>query len=174
MKRSSIAVCALLLAGAAAANQHTEALPQAAHFKKAAGTWDATVEGEGPASKGVETVRLIGDGMWAISDFEATMSQGPFTGHGVSGYDPVKKKYVGVWVDTMSPIPFHMEGEMDTAGKVMTSKGMMPDPSDPTKTLEATMVETWLDADTRTFSMRVAGPDGKAMEMMKITYKRRK
>jgi hypothetical protein len=32
----------------------------------------------------------------------------------------------------------------------------------------------YTDPDTRVFTMSMPGPDGKDMEMMKITYKRRK
>ena len=148
--------------------------PQAAQFAKAVGTWDATVESHGDVSKGTETIRVMGDGLWAISDFDGTFSGAPFKGHGVSGYDPAQKKYIGVWVDTMSPFPMHIEGQMDAAGKVLTSKGKMPDPTNPAQMVECSLVETWIDADNRTFSMSMPGPDGKTMEMMKITYKRRK
>jgi hypothetical protein len=183
VKRRIIAATAVLsfvLAGAAAAasqsSSQTAAVtsPQAAHFKKAVGTWDATVNSLGQTSKGSETVRILGDGMWLLSDFESEMAGTPFQGHGITGYDAQNKKYTGVWVDTMSPMPMHMEGTLDASGKVLTMIGDMPDPESPGKTIKATMVETWPDANTRVFTMNIPGPDGKSMEMMKIEYKRRK
>jgi hypothetical protein len=167
----------IVLACAALAEQHNDkaaaSSPQAAHFKKAVGTWDATVTSMGQTSKGTETIRVLGDGMWLVSDFESPMGGSPFQGHGITGYDTQKKKFTGVWVDTMSPMPMHMEGTLDASGKVLTMTGDMPDPATPGKMIPSTMVETWTDANTRVFTMGIPGPDGKNMEMMKIEYKRK-
>jgi hypothetical protein len=171
------AVLGLFLAVAAATQASDPAAstsPQAAHFKKAVGTWDATVNSMGQTSKGTETIRVMGDGMWLLSDFESEMAGAPFQGHGITGYDATQKKYTGVWIDTMSPMPMHMEGTLDASGKVLTMTGDMPDPENAGKTIKATMVETWTDSNSRVFTMNIPGPNGKPMEMMKIEYKRRK
>jgi hypothetical protein len=170
----SFACCALwgLYAGGASANAHMDAAA-AAVLKNCAGTWDATVHMGTETSKASEVVRVIGDGMWLVTDFEATMGGMPFTGHGVTGFDPKKKKYVGVWVDTMSPHPMHMEGSLDATGKKMTMHGESVDPMSG-KPVKHEMVETYVDADTREFVMSMVGADGKAVESMKIVYKRRK
>jgi len=58
-------------------------------------------------STGVETNTLVG-GLWLVSDFQGRWGSQPFHGHGTFGYDTSKKKYVGIWVDSMStrsPIP---------------------------------------------------------------------
>ena len=173
MKRITLVACLALvtaLAVPASANSHMEA---ASHLKKCAGTWDATVHMGPETSKGTETVKIIGDGMWLVTDFESVMAGAPFTGHGVTGFDAKKNKYVGIWVDSMSPHAMHMEGSMDASGKKMTMTGDAPDPATG-KMIKHTMTETYLDADTREFVMSVPGPDGKAMDMMKIVYKRRK
>lgn len=178
-RRSSItvAVLASLVAAAAVADPNTDkpaAAPHVEYFKKAAGTWDATLDDQGQPSKGTETVRVLGDGLWAITDFEGAVAGTPFKGHGVSGYDAAKKKYVGIWVDTMSPFPMHTEGELDATGNVLTTKGVMPDPMNPGQTIAATMVETWTGTDKRVFTMSMTMPDGQTMETLKITYTRRK
>ena len=56
-----------------------------------------------------ETNEKFGNGLWIMSNFEA----GPFQGVGQFGYDPKKEKYVGTWVDNMSPHMSIMEGEYD-------------------------------------------------------------
>jgi len=175
MKRITLVACLALmtaLTAVASANSHMDATA-AAFLKQGAGTWDATVYMGPEPSKGTETVRIIGDGMWLVTDFESTFGGAPFTGHGITGFDAQKKVYVGVWVDSMSPTAMHMQGTLDAAGKKMTSTGEAPDPATG-KMVKHMMTETYIDADSREFVMSVAGPDGKAMETMKIVYKRRK
>src|SRR5258708_12910506 len=79
--------------------------PEHEVLKNDAGVWDATVEMLGPGppnvSKGVETNTMLG-GLWLVTDFKSEMMSQPFQGHGVAGYDPARKKYVGTWVDSMS------------------------------------------------------------------------
>jgi hypothetical protein len=92
----------------------------------------------------------------------------PFEGRGATGYDPAKKKFVGTWVDTMTPGYYTVEATYDPATKTMTGTMEGPDPSGQvTKTKQTT---EWKDADTRVFTM--FAPDG-ATPMMRITYKRR-
>src|SRR5437773_2168191 len=80
--------------------------PEHEFLKKDVGVWDATVEtimepgGKPNVSKGVETITLLGGGLWMIQDFKSEFMGVPFQGHGVTGYDASKKKYVGTWVDS--------------------------------------------------------------------------
>lgn len=141
----------------------------------AAGTWDAAIEGMGPdgqasLSKGVSERRMLG-GFWLIDDFTADMGGMPFIGHGMTGYDPEKKVYVGTWTDSMSPALMLMEGTYDKSGKVLTMTGMGPGmDGKPTK---MRMVSTMKDANTEVFEMFQPGPEGKEMRTLKITYTRR-
>src|SRR5688572_605837 len=90
------------------------------------GTWDCTIKaswepGKPPAvSKGTETNRLIGNGLWLVSDFTGDMMGQPFQGHGIYGYDPSKKKYTGVWVDSMEAKLGVMEGTYDAKTRTLT------------------------------------------------------
>jgi hypothetical protein len=148
--------------------------PEHAMLKNDVGTWDATVEmfmapGAPPAlSKGTEVVTMMG-GFWQLTEFKSEMMGQPFEGRGTTGFDPAKKKYVGTWVDTMTPAYYTVEGTYDAATKTLT--GFMDGPDQTgvvTKTKETTQ---WKDADTRVFTMYA--PDGKAVAM-RITYTRRK
>jgi hypothetical protein len=77
--------------------------PEHAVFEKDVGTWDAEIVIRMPGappqeSKGVAVNRLVADRMWLVSDFKNETTG--FEGHGVFGYDPHKKKYVGTWART--------------------------------------------------------------------------
>ena len=52
-----------------------------------------------------------------------------FKGHGMEGYDNVKKKFVGTWMDNMGTGIMMSEGDYDPASKAFTYTGefeMMP------------------------------------------------
>jgi hypothetical protein len=152
-------------------------VPEHDLLKKDVGTWDATVETmaspEAPASKskGVETNKLLG-GLWLVTDFKSQMMGQPFEGHGTTGYDTNKKKYVGTWVDSMSTGLMTGESTYDPATKTVTGymEGTDPATGKPTK---MKMVTEYKDDNSRVFTMYMTGPDGKEAPAMKITYKRR-
>lgn len=152
--------------------------PEHEMLKHDAGTWDATVESrmsptdEMNVTKGVETNRVMTGGLWLSQSFKGEFGGVPFEGHGITGYDPAKKKYVGIWVDSMTPAMMTVEGTYDPKTMTMTSimTGDAPGPDGKPQKLRST---TEYKADTRVFTMYMPGPDGKDFAMMKITYKRR-
>ena len=167
-------VSVVSLAPSLALAQMPQPGPEHEMLKKDVGTWDATVEmfmapgAPATVSKGTETVSMMG-GFWQLSEFRSEMMGQPFEGRGTAGYDPAKKKYVGTWVDTMTPGYYTSEGTYDAATKTLTGFMEGPDPSGQvTKTKETT---EWKDADNRVFTM--FAPDGKTVSM-RISYKRRK
>ncbi len=142
-----------------------------------AGTWDAAVEirmgppGAPPQiSKGVEISRLCCNGLWLIREFKSDPSYPPFEGHGVGGYDPVRKKYTGVWVDSDLSTPMTSEGTYDAATRTMTYQATTFSGGKETRARE---VEVWQDDDTRQLTMYMPGPDGKGSAGLIITYTRR-
>src|SRR5215472_3416744 len=74
-------------------------------LKEEVGDWDATVEMLTPPgippSTGEEKCTLMG-GLWVITDFRGDFAGHPFYGHGTIGWNPIKKKYVSTWVDSMA------------------------------------------------------------------------
>lgn len=151
--------------------------PEHAILLSDVGTWDATAEAwmapNAPPSisKGVSEIRLLG-GFWLLEDFKSEFMGQPFEGRGTTGYDADKKKYVGTWVDSMSPGLNTSESTWDAKTKTMSGYNEGPGPDGkPTKTRGVTQ---WQDADTKVFSMYAPMPDGKDSLMMRITYKRRK
>lgn len=152
--------------------------PEHAIFKMDVGTWDAVVEmvpGPGAPvqkSKGVETNRIGCGGLCLISDFKADVMGMPFEGHGVSTWDPAKKKYVGSWTDSMSTGLAIGESTYDATTKKWT--GTMEGPDMTGKIVKSRTIGEMPNPNTRIFTMYSTGPDGKESESMKITYTKRK
>jgi len=144
------------------------------------GTWDAdskfwfAPDTEPITTKAVEVNKQLGT-MWIISDYSSEMMGQPFHGRGQFGYDPTKKKYVGTWIDSMSPYLAVMEGTMDEATKTLTlmSKGINPMTG---KEEVSKMVSTMIDADHKKFEAfgQIPGQEGKWWKKMEISYTRRK
>jgi hypothetical protein len=180
----SACVVALIVPGIAAAQAGGQAPPMPKPgpehelFKMDVGTWDATVEmmpgpGAKPeTSKGVEVNTIGCGGLCLISDFKGQAMGSPFAGHGVSTWDPAKKKYVGSWTDSMSQGLMIGESSWDPASKTFT--GSMEGPDMTGKIVKSKVVGEYPKPDSRVFTMYGPGPDGKEMQMMRITYTRRK
>jgi hypothetical protein len=96
-----------------------------------------------------------------------------FVGRGLTGYDTFKKKYTGVWVDSMSTALYTTEGSFDESGKVFTEQMEGPDPSTG-KTIKLRTIMEIADKDRMTMKMHGPGPDGKEFLMMEVTYMRKK
>jgi hypothetical protein len=150
--------------------------PRHAKLAQQVGTWTAQLEYQGmdgkpTKSSGTSVRKQPLGGFWLIDNFEANLMGQKFRGQGTTGYDPIKKKYVGTWIDSMSPSLMVIEGNYDKAGKVLTMEGMGVDPlGQPSK---ARLVTTIKDQNTHVFEMFSQGPDGKFAKTMTITYQRR-
>jgi Protein of unknown function (DUF1579) len=143
--------------------------PEHELLKKHEGTWDITMKFGGMETKGTSTYKMDLGGLWLSSRVESEIFGMKFQGFGMDSYDPMKKKYVAVWFDSMSTAPMTMEGTYDKDKKTMTMVGEGPGmDGKPTK---HTAVSEWKDDDTIHFSMSVG--DGKEPAFT-IVYKRRK
>ncbi|MFT4840219.1 MAG: hypothetical protein ACI8UD_003113 [Planctomycetota bacterium] len=152
--------------------------PTAEHQKLAefAGVWDVTIDFVGEdnkpvKSKGTCVRKQPMGGFWLVDKFQAQMMGQSFSGLGTTGYDPVKKKYVGTWIDSMTPSIMVTEGGFDKTGKILTMSGMAPG-FDGKPVMNRT-VTTIKDRNTHLFQMFAPGPDGKELTMLTITYNRR-
>ncbi len=152
--------------------------PQHEVLKADVGTWDATVEmatapGQPAMSaKGIETNTLGCGGLCLITDFKAELMPGvPFHGHGTTTWDVVKKKYVGSWTDSMSQGLMVGESAWDPAKKEIT--GWMEGPDATGHVIRMRSVVSYSNGG-RVMTGYGAGPDGKDMQMIKITYTRKK
>lgn len=124
-------------------------------------------------SPGVSENEWILGGRFVAQKFEGTFMGQPFSGIGYTGYDNIKKTYIGTWMDNMGTVIMSSTGSMDKDGKSMTFKSKIDDPMSGKETdIKETI--SIVDADHHTFEMWGPGPDGKMFRMMEITYTRKK
>jgi len=145
--------------------------PEHAALKQFVGEWDATVSFMGAESKGTAVYKMDLGGFWLTQQFKGEFGGEKFEGRGATGYDPIKKKYVSTWMDSMSPTLMVMEGKFDTAKNTFTETGEGPGPDG--KMMKMKNVSEIKDKDTILFTMYSVA-DGKDQQMFKITYKRKK
>lgn len=122
-------------------------------------------------AKGGSTCQSGLGGQWLLEEVRADFCGKPYEGRGATSYDPARKKYVNVWIDSVSPVPFVSEGTYDAATRTLTFAGEMTLPGGATTRATLTIVRT--DADSRTFRLEVSGPSGAPTELFHITYRRR-
>lgn len=96
-----------------------------------------------------------------------------FEGMSVTGYDNIKKKFVGTWSDSMSTGIFMSEGMYDPGTKSFTYTGEMPDCMQDFKIVKIRHVIKIIDKDKHVFEW-YQPMDGKDTKTMEITYTRKK
>ena len=162
-------IAGLLFAGAANAQEPPKPGPEHELLKKMAGTWEATMKFGGMESKGTAVYKMDLGGLWLTSTFEGNFGGMKFSGRGLDGYDTTKKKYVGVWIDSMMTGVMVMEGTYDKDKKTFTMTGEGPGMDGKPEKYKA-VTET-KDDDNVVMSMYVGG--GKEPAFV-INYKRKK
>jgi hypothetical protein len=135
------------------------------------GDWEATVKIMGSESKASASYKMGLGGYHLFLDFHGEFGGQKFEGKGQTGYDPLKKKYVSTWADSMSPFLLIMEGNFDKDGKRYTESGQGLNMEGKPTTMKS--VHEFKDDDTLIFTMYNVN-DGKDQEILSITYKRKK
>lgn len=173
------AICVLILAGTATVQGQTTMEPAPEHImlQKEAGKWSGRMKVwmSGPNQPPLEmpmteTVEVLPGGFWTRSVFES----GPFRGYSQMGFDPVRKKFVGTWVDSSTPFINVMEGTMDKQNNtlVMTHDGYDQQTMKPAKFRTTTLYKS---DDERKFTMEQQAEDGKTwVKSFVIEYSRSK
>lgn len=139
-----IAVVLLLVAGLAsqaAAEEPPIGGPQKEHawLEQLVGDWVTESEilsdaGDPPvACQGTMKARGLG-GLWVVAEIENTVQGMPMNAVQTIGYDPVSKKYVGTWVDSVLNHLWQYKGKLDKSGKILTLEAEGPDMITPGKT----------------------------------------
>jgi Protein of unknown function (DUF1579) len=144
------------------------------------GTWDGTIksfmggpDAEPMISKGTEVNTVMSGGLWVLSKFDGDFGGMKFEGRGQFGYDPVKKKYVGTWIDSLSPNLSVLEGSYDPKTKTMTYIGDGTSAEGIKYTQK--MVTTAKDDDSRVFTLYMKVGEAKdEAKFLEITYTKRK
>lgn len=143
--------------------------PEHKLLKEREGTWETTMKAGGMESKGTVTYKMELGGFWLVGAMESELFGAKFSGRSLESYNPAKKKYVSVWVDSMSAAPVTTEGTYDTEKKafVMAGEGPGRDGS-ATKYRSVTKMP---DKDTLEMTMYIGDVKEPAFT---VTYKRKK
>lgn len=153
-----------------------------------AGTWSYTVKmwmnpdpnAKPEESKGIAVRKPMMDGRFYVMDVTGKMEMpGPdgkkkettFKGMGLEGYDNVKKKFIGTWMDNMGTGIMMSEGDYDPATKTLTYTSEYEGiPGMKTKIREIVKV---VDKNHHTFEW-YEDRGGKEVKTMEISYTRKK
>jgi hypothetical protein len=138
-------------------------------IKRLEGNWTILMKAGGMEYKGTMAYKMELGGLWLVGSMESDFGEGKFTGKSLDTYDAAKKKYLTVWVDSMSTTPIFMEGTYDAKTKTLTMTGEAPDMEG--KLAKWKSVTEYPDNDTVNFTMYLA--DAKE-PMFSIVYKRKK
>jgi hypothetical protein len=149
-----------------------------AALKPIAGSWSASVktwmQPGAPAQESTATAEaqwLMG-GRYLQEDVKGTIGGMAFEGRGVVGYDNLKKKYVGTWIDNMGTGIMTSEGAYDAATKTFTNTSEISDPQSGKTIKEREVLRIVSDAKM-VRQMWTKGRDGKEFKSMEITYTRK-
>ena len=170
MKKFAMAgMIGALLVVPALAQESPKPGPEHEALKKMVGNWDTTMKIGGMDSKGTATYKLDLGGLWLTSEMKSELFGEKYTGRGFDTYDAAKKKYVMVWIDSMSTGALLMEGTYNTEKKTLTLSGDGPGMDG--KTTKYKSLTAMPDDDTINFTMSIG--DGKEPTFT-ILYKRKK
>ncbi len=99
------------------------------------------------------------------------MMGSPFTGINVIGYDNHTKKYVSIWIDSMSTGIYYFEGTAGSDGKTITQESSYDDPARGPMTWRS--VTKLVDGNTVRYEMYLIPKGGKEEKMMEMTLARK-
>ncbi|MEM8944099.1 MAG: DUF1579 domain-containing protein [Planctomycetota bacterium] len=141
------------------------------------GTWDAEtktwIDPDAPPviSRGVEINQMLGE-YWVVGVYESELFGKPFRGQSQVGYDPAKKKFIGTWIDSMSPALNRLEGTMKDNSLTMFATGVDPKTGEEKTTK---MISTYPDAMHKTFAAfePIAGKEDEWRKTMEVVYTKR-
>lgn len=180
MSNRSLVVAALLCAPFVTAQDAAQGMPdpktpQHDALKVFAGTWNSTMKmaampgvpgmEEPMECKGTERGEMICDGLFLKSSVDGNFGGEPFAGMWLAGYDPFKKTYVSLWVDSNEPRAFTGTGTHDP--DTGTWEFISETPHGPMRS-----VARFTGKDTFEEKCYAKGPDGKEVVCMDITRKR--
>lgn len=142
------------------------------------GTWTVKVTSwETPAgppttSLGTAERAWVLGGRFLKETFKGEFNGMPFEGLGYTGFDNLKKKYIGTWMDSMSTMTLMLTGTADRATKVLTMSGTMDDAMTG-KPMAIKSMTRILDNNRHVYEMYGPDKDGKQFKMMEIAYSRK-
>lgn len=122
-------------------------------------------------STATSRIKAIMGGRYILEKVKGEAMGMPFEGLGISGYDNLTKKFIGVWVDTMSTGIIHSEGTPAQYGDIINFEGTHPDPLRG-KYVKSRSVERTISDDKFIFTSYKTSDDGREFKGMELTYTR--
>ena len=98
-------------------------------LKEWTGTWDCVIRSTVPGksepveSKATEIIGPVNKGLFVRSAFRGTMDGKPVEGLWLVGFDPFRRTYTAVWVDSLDSGAATMDGTYDAAKKTWEWRG---------------------------------------------------
>jgi hypothetical protein len=153
--------------------------PGAPHKRLAnlAGTWitktTTWMEPGNPPKESTGTCKqkMLLEGRYLQQEYTGKMMGSSFKGINVIGYDNYTKKYVSIWVDSMSTGIYFFEGTASPNGKTITQESRYDDPVRGPMTWRS--VSKIVNVDTMAYEMYVTAKGGKEEKMMEMTLTRK-
>lgn len=154
--------------------------PTAAHkaLEAYAGKWTYTSkmwmspEAKPEETGGTAENTMIYGGRFLKQEVKGTWMGQPFEGMGFTGYDNIRAQYESVWLDGMATGMMVISGQYDAATKSLNQAGANSCPLTGEKNRQGHSEWKMTDNDHNTYTMYLAGPDGKEFKAMEIIYQR--
>jgi hypothetical protein len=152
--------------------------PSAGHARlmPMVGTWKATTTfrmapGEPEQVHGGTSIhRLVLGGRYVEQSYKGMSMGMPFEGIGFTGYDNVKKRYVGTWMDTFGTGVMHSVGVGRPTDDRIDFVCEAIEPSGKTKVFDA--IIRIKNHEHHSYEMWTKGPNGKSYRVMLVEYER--
>ncbi len=145
---------------------------------KLAGSWNtktkAWMEPDKPPMEGTGTCeqKMLFDGRYLQQEYAGEMMGDKFAGINLIGYDNHTKKYVSIWIDSMSTGIYYFEGSASEDGKIITQEASYDDPvKGPTRWRSVTRI---VNKNKMEYEMYLTSKGRKEEKMMEMTVTRRK
>ena len=140
-------------------------------LKKFVGEWEVTSEGSGSQGTAEMECSMLGK-LWVVNESDMEVGGMKMKSIQMIGYSPEKKKFVGIWADSMVNHLWQYEGTvegnkltLDAQGPSMTGDGTMTNYKD---------AYEFTDDDTIIATSSMQGADGEWTVLMQATAKRKK
>ena len=121
--------------------------------------------------KGEYVAKMEVGGFFLMGTFKSKVEGNENEGRGVMGYDPVKKAYTGIWLDSNRPFMTKVRGNWTEEGKVFEEVMTTPGPDG--KSTKSKVVTKIKDDDTMVTTTTFTIPDAGEAKMV-ITFTRKK
>ncbi len=119
-------------------------------------------------SEGTMTSKMILGGRFLQANYEGMTPWGEFNGVAIDGYDRIRSKYTGIWMDSMGTMMMIFEGSCD--GDVRTMMSDYVDPSGKPSKMKG--VTTIVSENEHKYESWAEAPNGGSFQNMEIIYTR--